>query len=52
VELHTPGTEFQNTIWKALNKIPYGTTSTYQLQAERIGKPKAIRAVASAKMVT
>ena len=48
VVLHTPGTEFQNTVWKALNQIPYGTTSTYQLQAERIGKPKAVRAVASA----
>ncbi len=48
VALHTPGTEFQNTVWKALNQITYGTTSTYQLQAERIGKPKAIRAVASA----
>lgn len=48
VSLHTPGTEFQNTVWDALRKIPYGDISTYQTQAERIGKPKAIRAVASA----
>lgn len=48
VELHTPGTQFQNLAWKALHQIPYGITATYQSQAERIGNPKAIRAVASA----
>lgn len=48
VQLHTPGTEFQNVVWKALNEIPFGATATYQSLAERIGKPTAIRAVASA----
>ena len=48
VSLHTPGTDFQNTVWQALHVIPFGETSTYQRQAERIDKPKAIRAVASA----
>ncbi len=48
VPLHTPGSEFQNLIWKGLLDIPYGTTSTYQNQARVLGKPKAIRAVASA----
>lgn len=48
VKLETPGTEFQNLVWDYLQKVEYGKTSTYQLQAEKINKPKAIRAVASA----
>ncbi|MBL6449350.1 bifunctional transcriptional activator/DNA repair protein Ada [Fulvivirga sp. 29W222] len=48
VSLHTPGTDFQQQVWNALLKIPYGTTSTYQQQAERLYKPKAARAIASA----
>jgi len=48
VELHTPGTNFQNNVWKILRNIPYGKTITYQQQANEIGNPKAIRAVASA----
>ena len=48
VPLHTPGTEFQNIVWKALQSVPYGETSTYQQQAEMIDKPKAVRAVAKA----
>lgn len=48
VKLHAPGTDFQNIVWKALGEIPYGDTSTYQSQAASIGKPEAVRAVASA----
>ncbi|GLS24973.1 bifunctional transcriptional activator/DNA repair enzyme AdaA [Marinibactrum halimedae] len=48
VPLHTPGTEFQQTVWQALQAIPYGHTASYQQQAISIGKPKAVRAVASA----
>ncbi len=48
VPLHTPGTDFQNLVWKNLQKIPYGQTSTYQALAQLIQKPKAIRAAASA----
>lgn len=48
VKLHTPGTEFQNLVWAKLGEIPYGTTSTYKLQAEKLAKPKAVRAVARA----
>jgi len=48
VELHTPGTDFQNTVWKNLRNIPYGKTVTYQQQSSEIGNPKAVRAVASA----
>ena len=48
VSLHTPGTDFQNLVWKGLQNIPYGQTSTYQKQAAAIDKPKAIRALATA----
>ncbi len=39
------GTEFQRRIWDALREIPYGTVETYGQLAERIGNPKAARAV-------
>ena len=48
VPLHTPGTEFQQLVWKVLQEIPYGETRTYKQQAIAIGRPTAIRAVASA----
>jgi AraC family transcriptional regulator of adaptative response/methylated-DNA-[protein]-cysteine methyltransferase len=48
VKLETPGTDFQNSVWDCLQQIEYGTTTTYQNQAEKINNPKAIRAVASA----
>lgn len=48
VPLHTPGTDFQNTVWSALQSIPYGSTRSYTQQAIHIGNPKAVRAVASA----
>jgi AraC family transcriptional regulator of adaptative response/methylated-DNA-[protein]-cysteine methyltransferase len=43
-----PGTPFQQKVWKELCKIPYGQTRTYEDIAKKIGKPKAIRAVANA----
>ncbi len=43
-----PGTKFQVQAWKNLQRIPYGETRTYQQQAIGIGKPNAIRAVATA----
>ncbi len=46
--LFTPGTEFQNKVWTELQKIPYGTTRSYEAQAEAIGKPAGVRAVANA----
>lgn len=46
--LCTPGTKFQNTVWDALKKIPYGETKSYKTQATLMGKPKAVRAVARA----
>ena len=36
VKLETPGTDFQNQVWKCLQEIDYGKTSTYQKQAENI----------------
>ncbi|MEO1060003.1 MAG: methylated-DNA--[protein]-cysteine S-methyltransferase [Actinomycetota bacterium] len=42
------GTEFQVAAWKALAEIPYGETATYGEQAERIGRPTAVRAVGAA----
>lgn len=48
VSLEILGTDFQVSVWKSLQNIDYGTTTTYQKQAEKINNPKAIRAVASA----
>ncbi len=42
------GTLFQKTVWKALQKILYGRVATYKQIAEKIGKPKAARAVGGA----
>ncbi|ABB08526.1 bifunctional DNA-binding transcriptional regulator/O6-methylguanine-DNA methyltransferase Ada [Burkholderia lata] len=50
--LHLPldvqGTAFQERVWRALREIPPGTTISYAEIAERIGSPKAVRAVAQA----
>lgn len=43
--LAAKGTEFQQSVWQALCKIPYGETWNYQQIAEAIGNPKAVRAV-------
>ena len=43
------GTEFQKKVWKELLKIPYGQTKSYKEIAEKIGKPKAYRAVRECK---
>lgn len=48
VPLDVKGTAFQRQVWEELRKIPFGTTVTYQQIAERIGKPKGVRSVASA----
>lgn len=47
-DISLKGTEFQLKVWKELQNIPYGETRTYKEIAQAIGKPKAIRAVASA----
>lgn len=42
------GTAFQQKVWAALRRIPAGQTLSYAELAERIGDPKAVRAVAGA----
>lgn len=42
------GTEFQESVWKVLQTIPYGATWSYKQVAEKIGSPKAARAVGMA----
>ena len=42
------GTAFQQKVWAALRRIPAGQTLSYAELAERIGDPKAARAVAGA----
>ena len=42
------GTAFQERVWNALRGILSGTTVSYTELAERIGRPKAVRAVAQA----
>ena len=42
------GTDFQRRVWLALADIPYGQTISYAELAERIGSPKAVRAVGAA----
>ena len=48
LHLLTPGTEFQQAVWKELLKIPYGSTRTYQEQADLLKNPLSVRAVAQA----
>ncbi len=42
------GTEFEQKVYKALLKIPYGKTATYKDIAINLGLPKAARAVGNA----
>jgi AraC family transcriptional regulator of adaptative response/methylated-DNA-[protein]-cysteine methyltransferase len=46
--LDVRGTAFQMQVWRALRKIPRGETRSYAEVARSIGRPEAVRAVASA----
>ena len=46
--LDVRGTAFQRRVWQALCEIPVGQTMSYTVVAQRIGSPKAVRAVAGA----
>ncbi len=46
--LDVRGTAFQQRVWQALQEIPAGKTASYTDIAQRIGAPKAVRAVAGA----
>jgi AraC family transcriptional regulator of adaptative response/methylated-DNA-[protein]-cysteine methyltransferase len=48
VILDTPGTDYQNKVWRTLESIAYGNTTHYQALAESMGNPTSTRAVASA----
>ncbi|MGB7206879.1 MAG: bifunctional helix-turn-helix domain-containing protein/methylated-DNA--[protein]-cysteine S-methyltransferase [Anderseniella sp.] len=42
------GTDFEVRVWETLLRIPMGAATTYSAVAEKIGKPKAVRAVGTA----
>ncbi|MFJ3950786.1 methylated-DNA--[protein]-cysteine S-methyltransferase [Streptomyces libani] len=45
----TAGTEFQERVWRALEAIPYGTTTTYGRLADVVGMPRGdVRALGAA----
>ena len=49
LELAAAGTEFQQLVWRALDAIPYGTTTTYGALAGQLGVPRGrIQAVGAA----
>jgi len=48
VPMALTGTDFQKKVWKELAKVPYGETISYGELAERIGNPRAGRAVGMA----
>jgi methylated-DNA-[protein]-cysteine S-methyltransferase len=48
LSLNPDGTLFQKKVWKQLESIPFGKTTSYQKMANSLGDPKVIRAAASA----
>ena len=46
--LAAEGSDFQRRVWRALRKIPYGTTASYGEIAKSVGNPAAARAVGMA----
>ena len=46
--LDPAGTDFQKSVWACLLTIPFGQTVSYRDIAERINKPKSVRAVGAA----
>lgn len=48
IPLAFAGTEFQQSVWRELVKVPFGKTVSYLQLAEKIGNRKAVRAVAGA----
>lgn len=48
ISVHFKGTPFQIQVWKALLQIPAGNLVAYQDIGNKIGKPKAVRAIGTA----
>ncbi len=46
--LRARGTPFQERVWAALARIPYGETRSYREIATEIGRPESVRAVGAA----
>ncbi len=48
LNLQPAGTDFQKSVWRQLEEIPYGKTTSYGAIADTLAKPNASRAVGSA----
>lgn len=48
VVLDMSGTAFQRSVWQELSAIPFGASVSYAQHAQKLGNPKALRAVGSA----
>lgn len=48
LKVATGGTEFQKSVWQVLRTIRCGETISYATLAERVGRPRAVRAVGHA----
>ncbi len=48
VPLDLKGSDFQRSVWQALQTIPYGKTASYGELAAAIGRPRAVRALGAA----
>ena len=46
--VHVQGSDFQIQVWRALLRVPLGTTISYGQLARRVGRPGAARAVGAA----
>jgi AraC family transcriptional regulator of adaptative response/methylated-DNA-[protein]-cysteine methyltransferase len=51
LKLFVRGTRFQVKVWEALLRVPPGALISYTELARRVGRPKAVRAVANANAV-
>lgn len=48
LSVHLPGTDFQLAVWNRLQKVGYGTTMSYGMLAQKIGRRHAAQAVGNA----
>ncbi|RIJ64601.1 methylated-DNA--[protein]-cysteine S-methyltransferase [Rummeliibacillus sp. TYF005] len=48
IPINLQGTPFQKEVWEALLQIPFGKTTCYSEIANRVNRPKAVRAVGGA----
>jgi methylated-DNA-[protein]-cysteine S-methyltransferase len=48
LDLAPQGTPFQQAVWRTLQDIPYGETTSYGALARQLGNPRAARAVGAA----